>query len=110
MRNQNFKEFYKKRFSNLKETLEKIISDKEFESKVKELYENIVSTLKNNNSIYFIGNGGSAADSSHLATEFTCKIGSKIIDEEKSKKRYQFNSGLNKAKIYSLTDVAAIMH
>ena len=104
----SFEDFYRKRLENLRVTLDKMLNDEDFQKKVNSLYKDIVDTLNNGNAIYFIGNGGSAADSSHLATEFTCKLGSRLIDKERSEQRYSFHENLKKAKIYALTDVAAI--
>ncbi len=38
---------------------------------VSEVVRTIVATFKNGNSVYFCGNGGSAADAQHLAAEFS---------------------------------------
>ncbi|WP_346237229.1 D-sedoheptulose 7-phosphate isomerase [Niabella insulamsoli] len=38
---------------------------------VEQVTDLIVSTFKNGNSVYFCGNGGSAADAQHLAAEFS---------------------------------------
>jgi D-sedoheptulose 7-phosphate isomerase len=104
----DFKDFYLNRLVNLKNALERIEKDNLLLRKISSLYFDFVKTLEKGNSIYFIGNGGSAADSSHLATEFTCKLGSRIINKEKSEKRYSFYSGVKKGKVVALTDVAAI--
>lgn len=47
----------------INEISKKIINDIEIASK------NILKTLKNNKTIFFVGNGGSAADSQHIAAE-----------------------------------------
>jgi D-sedoheptulose 7-phosphate isomerase len=41
---------------------------------VQECIAVIVHAFKNGNKVLFCGNGGSAADSGHIATEFTCRF------------------------------------
>jgi D-sedoheptulose 7-phosphate isomerase len=51
---------------------QKLVSKLEFFSSDVNLASNLIeSSLKNNGCIFFCGNGGSAADSQHLAAEFT---------------------------------------
>ncbi|PID78336.1 MAG: phosphoheptose isomerase [Deltaproteobacteria bacterium] len=38
---------------------------------IKKISENLIQAIKNGNKIFFMGNGGSAADSQHLAAELT---------------------------------------
>ena len=51
-----------------------ILADKEIFEKVKEISNKIISALKSENKILFVGNGGSASDCDHLATEFVSKF------------------------------------
>lgn len=50
---------------------QKVLQSEELLSTVEKVVEAITSSLKNNNRIYFCGNGGSAADAQHLAAEFS---------------------------------------
>jgi len=49
----------------------KVLADKTLIKTVEEIVTVIVDAFKNNNRIYFCGNGGSAADAQHLAAEFS---------------------------------------
>ena len=49
----------------------KLLADKTLIKTVEEIVTVIVDAFKNNNRIYFCGNGGSAADAQHLAAEFS---------------------------------------
>jgi D-sedoheptulose 7-phosphate isomerase len=49
----------------------KLISDKEAMKSIDEVVEACIKALKNGNSIYWCGNGGSAADAQHLAAELS---------------------------------------
>lgn len=51
-----------------------ILADEEMFEKVKEISNKIISALKSENKILFVGNGGSASDCDHLATEFVSKF------------------------------------
>lgn len=44
------------------------------EDKLNQVIEIIAECLKDGNKLLFCGNGGSAADSMHIATEFTCRF------------------------------------
>jgi D-sedoheptulose 7-phosphate isomerase len=48
-----------------------ILSDTELLTRIQQVAVGMVKALKNNNRIYFCGNGGSAADAQHLAAEFS---------------------------------------
>lgn len=48
-----------------------ILADTGMQTKLQQVAEKMVTTLKNNGRIYFCGNGGSAADAQHLAAEFS---------------------------------------
>ncbi len=56
------------------ETKQKILNDAEILQNIEEISKLIVKTLKNGNKILFVGNGGSASDCDHLATEFVSKF------------------------------------
>jgi D-sedoheptulose 7-phosphate isomerase len=53
------------------ETKQKLFEDEEFQAKIREVVNIIVTAFKNGNRVYFCGNGGSAADAQHLAAEFS---------------------------------------
>ena len=55
-------------------TKEKLLQDEQILQKVQNISENITSSLKNGNKILFVGNGGSASDCDHLATEFVSRF------------------------------------
>ena len=62
---------------------------------MKKLYQKLliyfVKTLKNGNSIYICGNGGSASDAEHLSTEFLVRLRPKV-----NRKPYSIiNLGMN---------------
>ena len=56
------------------ETKQKILNDNEILQKVEKISKLIVNALQNDNKILFVGNGGSASDCDHLATEFVSKF------------------------------------
>ncbi len=56
------------------ETKQKILNDEKLVQTVEEISKFIVKTLRNGNKILFVGNGGSASDCDHLATEFVSKF------------------------------------
>lgn len=49
----------------------KIINDENLISQIESIAEYIINCFKNTGSVYFCGNGGSAADAQHLAAEFS---------------------------------------
>lgn len=51
-----------------------IVANKGLQSKIEQLALLIVSSLKKGGKIMFIGNGGSAADSQHMAAEYVSRI------------------------------------
>lgn len=51
-----------------------LASDQELTGAVMEISEKIISILQNNGGIYLCGNGGSAADAQHIATEFISRF------------------------------------
>ena len=52
----------------------KLASDQELTGTVMEISEKIISILQNDGGIYLCGNGGSAADAQHIATEFISRF------------------------------------
>ncbi len=66
----------------------KLIKNEKIISKIINLF---VKTLKNGNSIYICGNGGSASDAEHLSTEFLVRLRPKV-----NRKPYSIiNLGMN---------------
>lgn len=55
-------------------TQQKILNDENLLEKIQLITNEIVSALNKNNKILFVGNGGSASDCDHLATEFVSKF------------------------------------
>ncbi|MCH5721329.1 D-sedoheptulose-7-phosphate isomerase [Niabella hibiscisoli] len=52
-------------------TKQQVLENAELIDVVNHIVDIIVSAFKNGNSVYFCGNGGSAADAQHLAAEFS---------------------------------------
>lgn len=65
------------------ETKQAILNNEKLLDDIKLISETIVKSLKNEKKILFIGNGGSASDCDHLATEFVSKF---------YKERHAFNA------------------
>lgn len=57
-----------------KDTLQSIIENSSLLSTVEEIATVATNVIKNGNKIMFCGNGGSAADSQHLAAEFVSRL------------------------------------
>lgn len=55
-------------------TKEKLLQDEAILQKIKQISDEITKSLKNGNKILFVGNGGSASDCDHLATEFVSRF------------------------------------
>lgn len=55
-------------------TKQQILEDEKLLEKVKTITDAITNALKNGSKILFVGNGGSASDCDHLATEFVSKF------------------------------------
>ena len=55
-------------------TKSKLISDNTFISNVEQAVSFCFETIANGNTIFFCGNGGSAADAQHIAAELTGKF------------------------------------
>jgi D-sedoheptulose 7-phosphate isomerase len=60
-------------FTKSKETFERILKDEKLLSNIETVVKVCIDVLKNGNKIMFCGNGGSAADSQHLAAELVSK-------------------------------------
>ena len=56
------------------EVRKNILANEKMIEAIKEISRTIISALKNENKIIFVGNGGSASDCDHLATEFVSKF------------------------------------
>lgn len=56
------------------ETKQKILHDKNLLNNIERISEIIIKTLSNKCKLLFVGNGGSASDCDHLATEFVSKF------------------------------------
>jgi len=56
------------------ETKKLILNDENFLNDIKKISDTIVSALQSDRKILFVGNGGSASDCEHLATEFVSKF------------------------------------
>lgn len=55
-------------------TKQQILENDEILNKIEKITNTITNALKNENKILFVGNGGSASDCDHLATEFVSKF------------------------------------
>lgn len=60
-----------------------MLNDVELIKTMENITDKVIETLKNGNKLLFIGNGGSASDSNHLATEFVSRF---------LKERHAFNA------------------
>lgn len=54
--------------------MELILNDDDLRSKICSVAEMVLSSLKSGGSLFLCGNGGSAADAQHIATEFVSKF------------------------------------
>jgi D-sedoheptulose 7-phosphate isomerase len=59
---------------SLQEALETLQSLRDLEPLVVTAAATVLESLKSGGKLLFCGNGGSAADSAHIATEFTCRF------------------------------------
>ena len=53
------------------ETKQQILDNTELPAMIEKVVDVIINAFKNDNRVYFCGNGGSAADAQHLAAEFS---------------------------------------
>ena len=61
-------------FDELSYLLELVKKDKDFLNEIIKIVSTIVESLKEGKKILFMGNGGSAGDSQHMAAEFICRF------------------------------------
>ena len=64
----------KKIFLESKELLEDLLGNLEFLEKVDVIYKLCHDALEDSRTIFFAGNGGSAAEAQHMAGEYICKF------------------------------------
>ena len=68
------KHFIKEYISDSIETKQRIMNNDALVEKIKNAGEIIAGAIKKGNKILIAGNGGSAADSQHIAAEFICRF------------------------------------
>ena len=56
------------------ETIKNILNDKKFKNHILVIVKDIKKSFNNGGKVIFAGNGGSFADSQHLAAEFVCRF------------------------------------
>jgi D-sedoheptulose 7-phosphate isomerase len=61
-------------FKKTREVFEKILADKKLHENIEEISAICIKALRDGKKIMFCGNGGSAADSQHLAAELVSKL------------------------------------
>lgn len=64
----------KKKFNESIKNIIKLFNDIKFDKNFEYLCKKSISAINKNHKIIFLGNGGSASDAQHLATELTCKF------------------------------------
>ena len=69
----------------------------EMEEEILNLYENFRLAIQQNNKILIMGNGGSAADAQHLATEL-------VVRFEKTRKPIKFQRGTQQKQTTNESD------
>jgi len=67
-------DYIKTEYQKTRDIFDKMASDKKFHENIMKVSEVGVSVLKKGGKIMFCGNGGSAADSQHLAAELVSKL------------------------------------
>ena len=65
----NFLKSFEKNLKNVQENFEKLKHDESFKKNLNFTVKLLTNSIKNEGKIIFAGNGGSAADSQHLAAE-----------------------------------------
>lgn len=66
--------YFYKRLEEHTNIFKKLASDQELMDTVMEIGDRIIDVFKNNGAVYLCGNGGSAADAQHIATEFISRF------------------------------------
>ena len=69
----------KKKFNNTIKSIIELFENISFDSNFEILCKKSIRAINNNKKIIFFGNGGSASDAQHLATELTCKFKKKEL-------------------------------
>lgn len=64
----------KKKFNESIKSIVQLFNNIKFDINFEYLCKKSISAINNNHKIIFLGNGGSASDAQHLATELTCKF------------------------------------
>ncbi|MDB2414738.1 D-sedoheptulose 7-phosphate isomerase [Rickettsiales bacterium] len=67
-------EFIKSQIASSRDTIEKMLKDENLLSSVEIVAKIFIDALQNGKKIIFAGNGGSAADSQHLAAELVSRL------------------------------------
>ncbi|MVX62338.1 SIS domain-containing protein [Clostridium chromiireducens] len=70
----NSHNYFYKRLAEHTNIFKVMASDKKLIDDVMNIGERIINLLKNNNQVFLCGNGGSAADAQHIATEFVSRF------------------------------------
>lgn len=66
--------YFYRRLEEHTNIFKKLASDQELMNAVMEIGDRIIGIFKNNGAVYLCGNGGSAADAQHIATEFISRF------------------------------------
>lgn len=66
--------YVKAQLSNSREVLDSLLGDEEMLEIIERIAQVCVHAISNGNKVMFAGNGGSAADSQHLAAEFVSRF------------------------------------
>ncbi len=64
----------KKKFNDSIKNIVQLFKNITFDKNFEHLCKKSIGAINNNRKIIFLGNGGSASDAQHLATELTCKF------------------------------------
>ncbi len=72
--NSSAENYFYKRLEEHADIFKRMASDQELISSVMKLADNILSVMKQKGQLFLCGNGGSAADAQHIATEFISRF------------------------------------